>query len=145
MNRRETAMLVEDLMMLQEQNESKCIGDDEILKLQRKYKLTKVQVLDTATFYSDISFAPQGKYVLKVCSTPCCHFSGQKRILKHLERVLDIRAGETTEDGLFSLKTVSCIGACDQAPAMLVNGKLCGGLTEEKVDQIIDRIRRCEK
>jgi NADH-quinone oxidoreductase subunit E len=104
--------------------------------------MTPMEVEELATFYDFIYREPVGKYVIHVCDSTICWMEGHESILSHLCKKLGIQVGGTTEDGLFTLLPVCCIGFCDQAPAMLVNGEPYGNLTSESVDRILEGLRR---
>ena len=98
-------------------------------------------VYSLATFYKALSLKPKGKYTIKVCNGTACHIRDSKSILNELLEVLEIETGETTEDGLFSVEVVNCIGACALAPVILINDKYYGGMTKEKVKQVLNSYR----
>lgn len=98
-------------------------------------------VYSIATFYKSLSLKPKGKYVIKVCNGTACHIRDSISILKELQDILGIESGETTEDGLFSLEIVNCIGACALAPVMLINNKYYGAMTKEKVKTVIEDLQ----
>ncbi len=109
--------------------------------LAEKLSLSKAEVYGTATFYSMLSFEKQGKHVVRVCTSLPCYLKESDWILGTLKE-LGIEESKPTPDGKFTLQTVSCLGLCDQAPAMMVNEKSYGNLTPEKVKQIINQYRR---
>ena len=92
------------------------------------------------TFYTHYRREGTGTYNLQVCATLSCALRGCRDIVSHLEDRLGIRPGETTLDGLFTLKKVECLGSCDTAPVMQVNERFHEGLTVERVDELIDRL-----
>ena len=94
-----------------------------------------------ATFYKALSLNPKGKYVIKVCDGTACHIRSSMVVLSELKKLLEIQAGEITPDGLFSLETVNCVGACALAPVMVVNGEYHGKLTPQDIAGIIDNYR----
>ena len=96
------------------------------------------------TFYSFLSQKKRGKYVIRLCQTISCDMAGKERIVKVLEKELGIGFGETTEDGMFTLEFTNCIGMCDNPPAMLVNDKAYGGLTPERVVEVLDEYKLSE-
>lgn len=98
-------------------------------------------VYSLATFYKALSLKPKGKYTIKVCNGTACHIRDSKSILNELLEVLEIETGETTEDGLFSVEVVNCIGACALAPVILINDKYYGGMTKEKVKEVLNSYR----
>jgi NADH-quinone oxidoreductase subunit E len=104
--------------------------------------MTPLEVDELATFYTFIYREPVGKYVIHVCDSVICWLEGEVSLTDHLCRTLGIGLGETTADGLFTLLPVCCIGYCDRAPAILVNRKVHGNLTVEKIDDLIDELRR---
>jgi len=95
------------------------------------------EVYGVSTFYSFISTKPLGKNVIRVCRSVPCHLQGSPMILKTIEEKIGIKPGETTRDRKFSLELTNCIGACDRAPAMLVNEDVYGNLTPEKISRVL--------
>lgn len=91
-----------------------------------------------ATFYKALSLNPKGKYVIKVCDGTACHIRSSMVILSELKKLLAIEPGEITPDGLFSIETVNCVGACALAPVMVINGDYHGKLTPQDIAGIID-------
>ncbi len=100
-----------------------------------------VDVYDVVTFYTVYNRQPVGKYLLEICRTLSCALTGGRKLTRHIEQKLGIRAGETTPDGLFTLREVECIGACSNAPAILINNLIYEDLTPEKVDEILDELK----
>jgi NADH-quinone oxidoreductase E subunit len=104
--------------------------------------LPAAHVYGVTTFYTQYYGERKGKYVFDVCTTLTCQICGGYDILHHIEDRLGIKAGETTEDGMFSIQSVECLGACGYAPMMqITNGVYCNHLTTEKVDKIIDGLK----
>ncbi len=101
-------------------------------------QLQPIEVYEVATFYSMYNFKPVGKYIFEVCQTGPCMVNGSDNIIDYIKQKLNISVGETTADGLFTLKTVECLGACGYAPMMQLGKTYCEHLTKEKVDSIID-------
>jgi NADH-quinone oxidoreductase subunit E len=97
-----------------------------------------IEVYEVATFYSMYNLKPVGKYMFEVCQTGPCMINGSDDIIKYIGDKLGIKAGETTDDGLFTLKTVECLGACGYAPMMQFGKTYREHLIKEKVDAIID-------
>lgn len=96
------------------------------------------------TFYSFLHQEKRGKHIIRMCRTISCDMAGREKIAKVLEKELGISFGETTEDDMFSLEYTNCIGMCDNPPAMLINDKVYGGLTPEKVVEILDSYKLSE-
>ncbi len=103
--------------------------------------LLPIEVYEVATFYSMYNLKPVGKYVFEVCQTGPCMLRGSDDIIKYIQEKLDIKKGETTADGMFTLKVVECLGACGYAPMMQFGKTYRENLTEEKVDAIIEESR----
>jgi NADH-quinone oxidoreductase subunit E len=101
-------------------------------------KLEPIEVYEVATFYSMYNSKPVGKYVFEVCQTGPCMLRGSDDIIAYIQQKLGIKVGETTPDGLFTLKTVECLGACGYAPMMQLGKFYREHLTKEKVDAIIE-------
>jgi NADH-quinone oxidoreductase subunit E len=105
-------------------------------------QITPIEVYEVATFYSMYNTKPVGKYMFEVCQTGPCMLRGSDDIIAYIEKTLGIKPGETTADGLFTLKTVECLGACGYAPMMQLGKHYREHLTKEKVDAIIDECRK---
>ena len=101
-----------------------------------------IEVYEVATFYTMFNMKPVGKYVLEVCRTGPCMVSGSEKILNHIRTTLNIKDGQTTEDGLFTLKPAECLGACGYAPMMQLGKFYKENLTIEKVDEILELCRQ---
>jgi NADH:ubiquinone oxidoreductase subunit E len=99
--------------------------------------LTVSDVYGVSTFYSFLSTRPAGKNVIRVCKSLPCFLQGSEMILKSIEDSIEIKPGEVTRDKKFSLELANCIGACDRAPAMLVNDEVHGNLTPRKIAKIL--------
>ena len=104
--------------------------------------LQPIEVYEVATFYSMYNLKPVGRYMFEVCQTGPCMLNGSDNIIKYIYEKLGIKPGETTADGMFTLKTVECLGACGYAPMMQFGKTFSEHLTKEKVDAIIDECRR---
>lgn len=104
-------------------------------------KIQPIEVYEVATFYSMYHMKPVGKYVMEFCQTgPCC-LVGAERMIKYIENKLNIKVGQTTEDGIFTLKAVECLASCGTAPVMQVGEYYYENLTEAKVDELIEKCR----
>ncbi len=101
-----------------------------------------IEVYEVATFYTMFNMKPVGKYVLEVCQTGPCMLNGSDDIMKHIRKTLNIQNGETTADGLFTLKPAECLGACGYAPMMQLGKFYHENLTKEKVDEILELCRQ---
>ena len=100
-----------------------------------------IEVYEVATFYSMYNLKPVGKYLFEVCHTGPCMVNGSDDMIDYIKQKLNIKVGETTTDGLFTLKTVECLGACGYAPMMQLGNKYREHLTMAKVDAIVEECR----
>lgn len=131
---------VDVLFALQEQDG--WLPDEAVETAAALLGMTALEVDELATFYNFLYRRPVGRHVIHVCDSVVCWMQGGVAVLEHLSRRLGIGPGQTTPDGLFTLLPVCCIGYCDRSPAMLVNLKVHGELTAERIDEILDRLRR---
>jgi len=104
-------------------------------------RMDPVEVYGVATFYAQFKFSPMGRNVVMVCQGTACHVMGGGRVLEEVQTQLGVPAGETTKDGVFTLETVACIGACALAPAMVVNKNTYGRMKAERVTEILNANR----
>ncbi len=104
-----------------------------------------IEVYEVASFYSMFNLKPVGKYLFEVCRTGPCMLNGSDEIIQYIKDKLGINEGETTADGLFTLKPAECLGACGYAPMMQLGKNYKEFLTKEKVDKIIDELRAAAK
>lgn len=104
-------------------------------------KIEPIEVYEVASFYSMYNLKPVGKYLFEVCQTGPCMLNGSDNIIDYIKEKLNIGVGETTADGLFTLKTAECLGACGYAPMMQMGKHYREHLTREKVDAIIEECR----
>jgi NADH:ubiquinone oxidoreductase subunit E len=107
----------------------------------RALEIPLSRVYSIATFYNAFSLSPRGKYVVRVCMGTACHVKGGHEILRALERMLEVERGGTTEDKIFSLEEVRCLGCCGLAPVITVNEDLYGSVTQSKLPKIMKRYR----
>lgn len=105
-------------------------------------QIEPIEVYEVATFYSMYNLKPVGHYFFEVCHTGPCMIKGSDNIVNYIKEKLAIGVGETTTDGMFTLKTVECLGACGYAPMMQLGKHFKEHLTKEKVDNIIDECRK---
>lgn len=117
------------------------LSDEAVEQTAALLGMSALEVEELATFYTFIYREPVGKYVIHVCDSLICWMDGYESIKNYLCQKLDIEVGGTSADGLFTVLPVCCIGYCDLSPAMLINRKVYGGLTAEKIDQILEKLR----
>lgn len=101
---------------------------------------TPAEVMGVATFYTQFRLKPVGKYLIMLCQGTACHVNGSERIESAICKRLGIADGDTTSDGMFSLKNVACLGCCSLSPVMMINGETYGSLTPQKAVEIIDSL-----
>jgi NADH-quinone oxidoreductase subunit E len=110
--------------------------------LSEKLGISRAKIYSVATFYENFSLEPKGKFVIKVCDGTACHVRKSIPILDKLRKELNLsEIKNTTDDLLFSLETVSCLGACGLAPAMTVNDKVYGSMTPEKAMELLNTLK----
>jgi NADH-quinone oxidoreductase subunit E len=100
-----------------------------------------IEVFEVASFYSMYNLQPIGKCQLEVCRTSSCWTRGAEDIIAYIGKKLNIKVGETTPDGMFTLKTVECLGSCGSAPMLQCGAEYHENLTEDKVDHLLERLR----
>lgn len=100
------------------------------------------QIFGVCTFFRRFSLLPRGRHVVQICLGTACHVRGAQRILEEFERILSVKAGMTTDDHLFTLETVNCVGACALGPVAVVSGRYHGNLSLVKVPKLIDEYAR---
>jgi NADH-quinone oxidoreductase E subunit len=115
------------------------------LKVAESLGVSLADVYGIITFYSFFREKPRGKYVVSVCLGTACYVRGAPEVLNRLEKELGIKAGETTDDGLFTIEEVRCLGACGLAPVMTVNHETYGRVTEDQIPEVLSKYRNAEK
>ena len=118
------------------------IPTDAVYHIAERTGETPAKIMGVATFYSQFRFRPVGKYLIMLCKGTACYVNGANAIAEAVSEELGIHDNETTEDGLFSLSLVSCLGCCSLAPVMMINDKTYGSLTPDKVKKILRELRK---
>jgi NADH:ubiquinone oxidoreductase subunit E len=113
------------------------LPDQALTGLAEQLGIPVVDVYAAATFYRSLPVRPLGKHVIKVCKSVPCYLKHNQPVIDAVERELGIAPGETSHDGSFSLEMVNCIGACDKAPAIIIDDAVFGNLTAERVTEIL--------
>ena len=132
-------------MLLYIQDEVGALTDEVIHEMAQRVDLTDLEVRNVISYYSMMRTHPIGKYNLQVCTNVSCLVRGGDKIFEHCKKKLGIGHKQDTPDGLFHLEEVECIGACSWAPAMMLNYDFHENLTPEKIDELIDGIRKKEQ
>ena len=117
---------------------------DVMYHIAEKVGTTPAEVVGVATFYSQFRLAPIGKYHIMSCQGTACHVNGSERVSAAISAHLGIQNGETTQDGLFTLEHVACLGCCSLAPVIMINGEAYGNLTPESAIAILKDIQEKE-
>jgi NADH:ubiquinone oxidoreductase subunit E/NAD-dependent dihydropyrimidine dehydrogenase PreA subunit len=125
-------------LLKDEQRKSGYISEEMIGEISDLLGISVSEVYGVASFYAFLCRRPRGKHIIRVCKSLPCHVKEAPVIVESLERKIGIRPGETTPDGMFTFEWTNCIGACDQAPAMLIDDTVYGNLTPQKISEILD-------
>ena len=128
--------------LLYAQDEVGFLNDEVIAELANRLELTELDVRNVISYYSMLVTKPRGKYNVQICTNIACMLRGGEELLTHCKNRLGIGHRGTTDDGLFSLEEVECIGACSWAPAVQVNYDFHENLTAEKMDRVLDEYKR---
>ena len=128
------------------QQEYRYLPEQVMIYVANALDISPARVFGVATFYAHFALKPKGKYVIKVCDGTACHVRGSMVLHDAMAKALSLKKGQnTTDDLLFTLETVSCLGACGLAPVVMVNEEVYGQVTVEKAVEILDTIRKNEK
>lgn len=115
------------------------VSDEHLVEVSTLLEMTPDELDSVATFYSLIFRKPVGEHVILICDSVSCWIMGYPELLAHLQNRLGVGLGGTSEDNRFTLLPIPCLGTCDHAPAMMIDEELFRDLTEEKIDQVLDR------
>ena len=129
-------------MLLYAQDEVGCVSDEVIHEIAQRLGLSDLEVRNVVSYYSMLHTRPIGKYNIQVCTNISCMLRGAEGIFDHLRKRLGIGHKEDTADGLFHLEEVECIGACCWGPALQVNYTYHENLTAQKVDEVIEELKK---
>jgi NADH-quinone oxidoreductase subunit E len=120
------------------------ISEENVAKIGDFLSLPTSKIYGLATFYNQFRFRPKARYHIQLCRGTTCHVNGASNLLRDVKKMLSIDDGETTRDGVFSLEVLSCVGACSQAPVMILNGEYHARVDELKLQEIISRCQQLE-
>lgn len=127
------------------QNKYGYIPPQTISELSRYLKISESEIYGVLTFYKAFSLEPRGKHLVTVCLGTACHVRGASSILDELRRRLRIEPGETSEDNMYTLETVNCVGACALGPIIIIDGEYHGQMKTQKVEKLLKNIKQKEK
>ena len=133
--------LLQLLLEAQSANRQRYITESDINKIAQMLHVSRGRVYSTASFYSEISLSPRGIHLIRVCINAPCENAGKEEIIQTLVKELGVEIGQTTTDGLFTLESVNCLGACYMSPAIKVDDTIYGNLTPDKVLSMIHTLR----
>lgn len=135
---RESAILA----ILQDiQNEERYLPQEDLEYVSKKMNIPLANIFRIATFYNALSLKPKGRHQIDVCLGTACHVRGGNKILEKMERDLGISVGETTKDRRFTLESVRCLGCCSLGPVAVIDGKVYGRLTQDKVPTLLKELK----
>jgi NADH:ubiquinone oxidoreductase subunit E len=123
------------------QKEINYLPEEAIIAAAEVFGIPVKDAYGVAKFYSYFSTKPRGKYVIRICESAPCHVAGADKLISALEKELDIKVGETTSDGKFTLELTECVGQCQSTPVITINGKPYEGVTQEKVACILSEYK----
>ena len=129
------SVCIDALMIIRKRR--RYVSDEALADLASMLGMSLAELDSVATFYNLIFRKPVGRHVIMVCDSISCWLTGEERLVDHLRRKLGIEFGQTTEDGAFTLLPTVCLGHCELAPVMMLDDKIIGNLTEEKIDHIL--------
>ncbi len=141
---KQKSALIPVLHLIQETGNNS-LSIEQMDEVAKQLSITPIEVYEVATFYTMFNLKPVGKYILEVCQTGPCMLNGSDQIIDYIKQKLQINNGETTADGLFTLKTAECLGACGYAPMMQLGKTYKEHLTPEKIDAILEDSRQAAK
>ncbi len=128
-------------LLLDIQDQFYYLPQDALERVAEKVNLPSVQVYQVARFYKAFSLEPRGKHLLTVCLGTACHVRGGDRLIDQIGRLLQVTPGETTEDKLFTLHAVNCLGCCALGPVMVVDGTYYGKMGATKIEKVLMKYR----
>jgi NADH-quinone oxidoreductase subunit E len=132
-------------MLLYIQDEIGALTDEAIQEIAQRVELSDLEVRNVISYYSMLRTHPIGKYNFQICTNVSCLLRGADDIFDHCKKKLGIGHRQSTQDGLFHLEEVECIGACSWAPAMMLNYEFVENLTQQKIDELVEGIKKKEK
>jgi NADH-quinone oxidoreductase subunit E len=133
----ETGVLIQ--LLLEIQHELNWLPPEAILRINKRLRIPVSEIYRVASFYTALSLKPRGRHLVRVCAGTACYVRGGPRILDSVERTLKIRAGETTQDGNFTLETVNCLGCCALGPVVEIDGQYHGRLSSASMEKLLSK------
>jgi len=121
------------------------LPEESLIKVAEKLQIPLIDVYGVATFYQSFSLIPKGEHVITICLGTACYIRGGTNLVDVLIKKLDIKPGETTKDNKFTFETVNCLGCCAISPVMVIDNKIYGNLTTNKLRKILNKLRKNKK
>lgn len=125
--------------LLEIQNQFHYLPQEAIERVAERMQIPKIQVYQVASFYKAFSLEPRGKHLITVCLGTACHVRGADRLIDQVSRILEVEPGKTTKDIQFTLEAVNCLGACALGPVMVVDDKVYGTMSPNKVEKVLKK------
>ena len=139
LNKKSSELLLMRLRVIQEKEG--IISEQAVKDLSVELNIPDIEIYEVITFYSFLTSKFKGKYVIRVCNSPTCYLKGSTNIIEELGKILDIKVGEITKDGKFSIEKTSCIGCCNESPAILINNVSHTKLSIDKLKHILKKCK----
>jgi NADH:ubiquinone oxidoreductase subunit E len=124
------------------QEEFRYLPEEAMCRVSEALEVPLVEVFRLANFYAAFSLKPRGRHLITVCQGTACHVQGSPRLVEEVLAQLDVQAGETTQDGAFTVETVNCVGACALAPVVIIDGKYYDHMTPAKLRDLLESVRQ---
>ena len=118
------------------------IPNEAVPLIAQELSIYPIDIYGVLTFYTQFHLTPRGQHVITVCQGTACHVMGGKAILDYIASLLDVKVGETTKDGVFTLDKVACLGCCGMAPVVMIDKDFYGGCTIQSVEKLLDKYRQ---
>ena len=126
------------------QDEARYLPREAMERIAERLSVPIARVYQMATFFDSFHLEPRGKHICTVCMGTACHVRGATRLVEQLERDLDIESGGTTEDMMFTIEEVNCVGACALGPLVIIDDKYHGNMTSSSIQKVVKRIRKAD-
>lgn len=136
------SLLIERLHEIQDNHPQQYLTEEALKECAGEFNLTMAEVYGVVGYYSMFSLKPRGKYLIRMCKSSVCHMLGAENMAKNLEKLCKTSFGETSSDEVFTLEYSECLGHCEKAPVMMINKEVYGYLTPEKLDGIIENLKK---
>jgi NADH-quinone oxidoreductase subunit E len=126
------------------QDQERYLPREAMDRIAEQLEVPVARVYQMATFFESFHLEPRGKHICTVCMGTACHVRGASRLVEELERDLDIPSGQTTEDLLFTIEEVNCVGACALGPLVIIDGDYHGTMTSDRLGKVVKKMRKAE-